>query len=63
MRPDSFEAAAVCALWNSGDRDDWEVVASVWGPRLVSKSNYWLAFPVILHPDGTVEPDPSRTLY
>lgn len=58
MDPNSFEAAAVCALWNSGDRGDWYMFRAERGPILIRKSN-WDAVCVILQPDGTVEPDPQ----
>lgn len=62
MDPNSFEAAAICALWNSGDRDDWYMLHATTGPILIRRS-YYDAFCVILQPDGTVVPDTARFFY
>ena len=57
MDTDSFEAALICALWNSGDRDGWILYEWANGRRLLVARNRTVSFFVRLNPDCTIEPD------
>lgn len=53
-----FEDAAAIVLWNSKDRDSWELCSGPAGVSFLRQSeapHFFYSIPVIVHPDGTVE--------
>lgn len=66
-----FDAAAACALWNSGDREDLELKPNLYRLDITSNHKFLILkhpsfygsthriITVKLNPDGTIEPAPE----
>lgn len=58
MHSPTFDDAALCALWNAGDRDNLTVRQAGGDAYLVTLDQHRVT-PVTLNSDGTVEPKQS----